>query len=285
MRKAIRRAGKLVGVTALSAAALITAVSCGNRGAADGSFASGEESKTITYGKAAGPYTVLFEDAIIPILEKDGYTLESVEFSDLLQNDIALNEGEIDVNVEQHTAYMEDFNKSQGADLAALTPIPTVPAGIFSNTHDSLDEIKEGAGIAVPNDASNTARAYVLLQKAGWIKLSEDVDMSTVTKDDITENPYNLEFTEMDSTRIPQALDDFDYAVIPGSIVYNAGIDAFTALLQEDITDYLLLQVVVKEENKDADWAKAIVDAYHSDEFKAYMEENNDGLWYVPDVE
>lgn len=241
-----------------------------------------DSNTTIIYGKAAGPYTVLFEDAIIPILEKEGYKFKCVEFSDLLQNDIALNEGEVDLNVEQHTAYMKDFNESQNGDLVSLTPIPTVPAGIFSNTRKSLDEIKDGAKIAVPNDASNMSRAYVLLQKAKLITLDSKADVSTITQDDIIKNPYHIEFTEMDSTMIPQALDDFDYAVITGSIVYNAGIDTSNALLQEDILDHLLLQVVVKEKNKDAKWAKAIVNAYHSSEFKKYLDKNNDGLWYVP---
>lgn len=87
----------------------------------------------------------------------------------------------------------------------------------------------------------------------------------------------------MNSMTIPAAESDFDYIAITGSVVYNAGIDASTALANEDISDYLVLQVVVKEENKDADWAQAIVDAYHSDEFKQYMKENNDGLWWIPE--
>lgn len=237
----------------------------------------------IKYGKAAGPYTVLLEDAIIPILEKQGYTFVEVDFSDLLQNDIALNEGEIDFNVEQHTAYAENFNSAQNGDLVPISPIPTVPAGIFSATKTSVDEIADGAKVAVPDDAANTARAYALLQKAGWITLDPDKDLATVTQSDITENPYNIEFTEMNSRNIPAVLDDFDFAVITGSIVYNAGMDASAALLQEDILEHLILQVVVKEENKDAKWAQDIVAAYHSDEFKAYMDENNDGLWYVPE--
>ena len=245
---------------------------------------SNDENKTtIRYGKAAGPYTVLFEDAIIPILEKQWYKFEVVEFSDLLQNDIALNEGEIDVNVEQHTAYMNNFNESQNGELVALGAIPTVPAGIFSKTHKDLNEIEKGAKIAVPNDAANTARAYALLQKAGWIELDPSKDISTVTQNDITKNLYDIKFTEMDSTMIPQSLDEFDYAVITGSIVYNAKIDPSTALLQEDILDHLLLQVVVRKDNKDSKWAKDIVKAYQSDEFKEYLDKNNDGLWYVPE--
>lgn len=270
------------GLAVLTLGALLIAGVSGC-GAKTSEAAAGQEKTTITYGKAAGPYTVLFEEAVIPILEKQGYQFEVVEFSDLLQNDTALNDGDIDVNVEQHTAYLEDFNASQDGDLTALTPIPTVPAGIFSDTHTSLEEIAKGAKIAVPNDASNTSRAYALLQKAGWITLDPEADISAVTQADITENPYELEFTEMDSLNIPRTLSDFDYAVITGSIVYNADIDPATALLQEDIAEHLLLQVVVKEANKDSEWAQAIKAAYQSDEFAEYISNNNNGLWFVPD--
>jgi D-methionine transport system substrate-binding protein len=237
----------------------------------------------IIYGKSQGPYTELFEAAIVPILEKEGYTLKGVDFSDLQTADIGLNDGDVDVNVEQHSAYASNFNEGHNGDLVCISPIPTVPAGVYSVNHETLDEIPDGAKVAVPNDASNTARCYLMLQKIGWIKLDDSVEQSTVTQDDIVENPHNIEFTEMKSLTIPAAIQDFDYVAITGSVVYNAGIDASTALANEDIQDHLILQVTVKEENKDADWAKAIVDAYHSDEFKEYMKENNDGLWWVPE--
>ena len=261
-------AGLLVATTAFSLAA------CGNSGSGDTkkSDADTSEKKEIVYGKSQGPYTELFEDAIVPILEKEGYTLKAVDLSDLQTADVALNDGDVDVNVEQHTAYMDSFNQSYNADLVAISPIPTVPAGVYSEKYDSVDEIPDGAKVAVPNDASNTARCYLMLQKIGWIKLDEKADPSTVTQDDIVENPHNIEFTEMNSMTIPAAESDFDYIAITGSVVYNAGIDASTALANEDISDYLVLQVVVKEENKDADWAQAIVDAYHSDE-----------LWWIPE--
>lgn len=273
---------KLVRTAAVSLAVVLGSfglVACGSSDAADNSA----DKKTITYGKAQGPYTVLFEDAIKPILEKQGYTVKAVEFTDLLQSDIALNDGEIDFNVEQHTAYANNFNASYDGKLVPISPIPTVPAAIFSATHKDLKEIAKGDKVAVPNDASNTARAYALLQKAGWIKLNPDVEISKATKDDIIENPYNLDFIELSSSSIPTTLSDFAYAVIPGSIVYNAGMDASTALLNEDILEHLILQVVVKEENKDSQWAKDIVAAYHSEEFKEYLDKNNDGLWYVPE--
>lgn len=260
-----------------------SAASAASSTAASAGTASAGAAGTIRYGKSQGPYTELFEAAIIPILKKEGYTVEGTDFSELLTADIALNDGDVDVNVEQHTAYAENFNASYNGDLTPICPIPTVPAGIFSATHTSLDEITDGAKVAVPNDASNTARAYVLLQKAGWITLDSSVDLAVVTQDDITENPHNIEFTEMASLNIPSALQDFDFAVITGSIVYNAGIDASTALLTEDVLPQLILQVVVKKDNADTDWAKAIAAAYHSDEFKEYMDKNNNGLWYIPD--
>lgn len=260
-----------------------SAASAASSTAASAGTASAGAAGTIRYGKSQGPYTELFEAAIVPILEKEGYTVEGTDFSELLTADIALNDGDVDVNVEQHTAYAENFNASYNGDLTPICPIPTVPAGIFSATHTSLDEITDGAKVAVPNDASNTARAYVLLQKAGWITLDSSVDLAVVTQDDITENPHNIEFTEMASLNIPSAPQDFDFAVITGSIVYNAGIDASTALLTEDVLPQLILQVMVKKDNADTDWAKAIAAAYHSDEFKEYMDKNNNGLWYIPD--
>ena len=293
MRKVI--AGVLMGAAVLSLAACgktETAATTAAQAAesqdtqADSTEAAADttgDKKEIVYGKSQGPYTELFEAAIVPILEKEGYTVKGVDFSDLQTADIGLNDGDVDVNVEQHTAYMENFNANYIADLVALSPIPTVPAGVYSAKYKSVDEIPDGAKVAVPNDASNTARCYLMLQKIGWIKLADDVDPSAVTQDDIVENPHNIEFTEMKSLTIPAAIQDFDYVAITGSVVYNAGIDPSTALATEDIQDHLVLQVVVKEENKDAEWTKAIVDAYHSDEFKQYMEENNDGLWWIPD--
>lgn len=256
------------------------AAGCSN--ANDNSGADGNK-KEIVYGKSQGPYTELFEAAVVPILEKQGYTLKGVDFSDLLTADIALNDGDVDVNVEQHTAYAENFNANNNGDLTPISSIPTVPAGLFSVNHTSLDEISDGAKVAVPNDAANTARCYLMLQKIGWIKISDTAEPTAVTQDDIVENPHNIVFTEMKSLTIPAAIQDFDYVAITGSIVYNAGIDASTALANEDIQDHLVLQVVVKGKNKDSEWAKAIVDAYHSDEFKNYLKENNNGLWWVPE--
>ncbi|RWR12629.1 MetQ/NlpA family ABC transporter substrate-binding protein [Siminovitchia fortis] len=253
---------------------------CGSDKANEG----GKDKQTIKVGTSPGPYSELFKDAIQPILEDEGYKVELTDFTELLQADIALDEGSIDLNVDQHTAYYENFNKEKGAHLTKLTPIPTVPAGIFPGRKTSLDDVAEGDVIGIPKDPSNAARAYALLQKAELIKLKDGVELVKATKNDIEENKYNLEIREMDSAQIPRAMNDLDYGVIPGSIVYSSGLDASTTLLQEDILKDLELVAVVDEKNKDTNWAKAVKAAYESDEFKAYMKEHNkDDYWFIPE--
>lgn len=261
-------------VTVIASAAFLAG--CGS----DNSNAGAK--KELTYSKSQGPYSDLFEKGVKPILEKKGYTFVGKNMSDLLQADVVLNDGEVDFNVEQHTAYMKDFNKKQSGHLAAITPIPTVLAGIYPGAKSDLTQVADGDTVAVPNDAANTARAYALLQKIGWIKLDPNKDITKVTQQDIIENPHNLQFIEMKSLNIPAVRGDFAYIVITGSVVYNSKIDPKTALATEDIVPDMLLQVVVEDKNKDAQWAKDLAAAYNSDEFKQYMKENNDGLWFVP---
>lgn len=243
--------------------------------------------KELKYSQSAGPYSVLFDKQIRPILEKQGYKIKAYDYSNLSLADDALNGGDVDFNVEQHTAYAKNWNEGNGGDLVVLTPIPTVPAGLFSAKYKSVEDIKKLSKptIAIPNDPANTARAYLLLEKIGWITLKDGIDKSKAVSTDVKDNPYGLVITEMSSQTIPPVLGDFDFAVITGSIVYNAGIDPSTALAQEDVLSHLLLQVTVKEKNKDAEWAKAIVEAYHSAELKEHFEAtgNENGLWYVPD--
>lgn len=278
MKKIQKQAFASAAVILAAVFVLFSAAGCSSKKAAQSA-----DKKNLIYGKSQGPYTILFEDGVKPILEKEGYTVTGVNFSDLIQNDIALQEGEVDFNVEQHTAYKNNFNASQKGDLVAVTPIPTVPAGIYPGKKNNLADIADGDSIAVPNDASNTARAYVLLQKAGLIKLADGVDPSVAKQSDIVSNPHHITFTEMKSLNIPSVATDFDYIVITGSIVYNAGIDPSTALVKETVLDHLVLQLVVKEKNKDAQWVKDIAAAYHSPEFKTYLDAHNNGLWYLPE--
>ncbi|MDE6221016.1 MAG: metal ABC transporter substrate-binding protein [Lachnospiraceae bacterium] len=245
-----------------------------------------DEKTEIVYGKGVGPYSELFEEAIVPILEKKGYTFTASEL-DLNQADAAITSGDVDLSVEQHTAYMDAFNEQAGGHLVALSKIPTVPASIFSEKHDSIGEIGDGMVVAVPQDAGNQARAYVMLQDIGWITLKEGTDYATASTEDIAQNPYNLEFYELQTNYIATSLSDFDYGVITGSIVYNAGIDPSMALFNENLSESFWLQVVVDEKNKDAQWVKDIVEAYQSEEFLTWLRENNgpkySELWSIPE--
>lgn len=277
-------------LVALSMVSLLTLAGCGNTGVAtdDNSSAAQTESEetkeNITIGTSPGPYSELFMDGIVPILEDQGYTVTETVFTEVRQVDVALQEGAIDVNVDQHLAYMNNFNKEAGAELVAITPIPTVPTGIHSATKSSIDEVADGDIIAIPDDASNTARALLVLQKAGWIKLDESIEPMASTKDNIIENPYNLEIVEMSSAQIPRSLSDVSYGVIPGSILYAAGLSSNDSLLNEDILPQLVLHAIVNSGNEKTDWAEAIVEAYRSDEFKAHLNEvNTDNYWFVPD--
>lgn len=275
-------------IKSISIAVAITSILVAFMGCSKKSAENESGDKTVLkYSRSQGPYTVLFESGVKPILEAKGYTLKGIDYSELSTADDAVNGKDVDFNVEQHTAYAENWNKGNNGKLIPITPIPTVPASMFSSHYKSADDIKTlvKPTVAVPNDPANTARAYVLLEKIGWITLREGVNLSTVTSDDISSNPYNIQFTEMKSLNIPQVQDDFDFVVITGSIVYNAGIDASTALAKESVLPHLILQVVVHEDNKDSKWAKDIVDAYHSAEFKAYLEKTNyeNGLFWIPE--
>lgn len=280
--KKIKNLLKRVFVAIAAISALTSFAGCKNK-----KSENSNAKKSLNYSRSQGPYTVLFENGVAPILEAKGYTLKGYDYSELTLADDAVNGGDVDFNVEQHTAYCESYNKGNNGDLLPITPIPTVPASLFSSHYKSLDDIKniKNPKVAVPNDPANTARAYVLLSKIGWITLKDGVNLSTVTSEGIAANPYNIAFTEMKSLNIPQVQDDFDFVVITGSIVYNAGIDASTALAKETVLPHLVLQLVVKAENKDTQWAKDLVAAYHSKEFKEYLEKTNfeNGLFWIPD--
>lgn len=278
----MKKFGKRLAVLGIAVLAAALAAGCGKK---ESSPADGEK-KELTYAKGSGPYTILFEEHIIPILEKQGYTFKVSELS-LQYADEAIADGDVDFTVEQHIAYMNAFNNSYNSNLVALTPIPTVPASIFSETHTSLDEIADGMKIAVPQDEGNMARAFVMLQDLGWIKLKDGTDYATASPEDVEENPYNLEFLDIATNIIATTLADYDYGIITGSIVYNAGIDPSTALFNENLTDNFWLQVVVKDADKDTQWAKDIVAAYQSKEFTDWLKANNESeyrnLWSVPE--
>lgn len=242
--------------------------------------------KEISMGVSPGPYNDLFNDAVKPILESEGYKVKLVNFPHLLESDVALSEGSIDLTVAQHTAYMDVFNSQRKAHLKPVVHVPSVPAAIFSNKYTSIKNVFPDAKIGIPQDASNAAnaaRSYNLLEKAGWIKLKPNSNPIIVGKNDIAENIAGVDIVEMDSANIPRVLNELDFAVIPGSIVYSANIDSKKALLSETIIPDLEIMVVVNEGNENSQWAKDIKRIYQSQQFKDYMQTHNqNGYWVMP---
>ena len=267
----------VVVLTLFSAIFFITA--CDN----SSSKADNQTKKEISMGVSPGPYNDLFNDAVKPILESEGYKVKLVNFPHLLESDVALSEGSIDLTVAQHTAYMDVFNSQRKANLKPVVHVPSVPAAIFSNKFTSIENVFPGAKIGIPQDASNAARSYNLLEKAGWIKLKPNTNPIIVSKNDIAENIAGVDIVEMDSANIPRVLNELDFAVIPGSIVYSANIDSKKALLSETIIPDLEIMVVVNEGNENSQWAKDIKRIYQSQQFKDYMQTHNqNGYWVMP---
>ena len=255
-------------------------------GCGSGGSDVGQEKTNISYAKGNGPYSELFEEAIIPILQEKGYTFECVEIT-LSEADVVINDGDVDLSVEQHTAYMDAFNESADGNLVALSKIPTVPASVFSSKHTSVDEIADGMTVAIPQDAGNMARAMIMLQDLGWIKLKEGTSKASASPEDVEAYYYNITIQELATNLIATTLEDFDYGIITGSIVAYTGLDPSTALFNENLSDEFWLQVVVKAENQDTQWARDVVAAYQSEEFLSWLTENNgpkyNYLWSIPE--
>jgi D-methionine transport system substrate-binding protein len=226
----------------------------------------------------------LFKKGAAPVLQKEGYTIKYTSFSDLQTADVALNEGSVDLNVDQHTAYINAFNKNKGGDLVPLQAIPTVPAGLYSQRHKSLKDVASGDLVAISQDPSNESRGLRLLEKIGWIALKPDADPVTGHaqrhRDEPEEPADQADGFGHDSAFAGRSRLRGD----PGSVSYSSKVDPKLQLAQEKLKDEYLLQVTVKKANKDAAWAKDVVKAYKSKEFLDYLGKNNtNNYWFVPE--
>lgn len=242
---------------------------------------------TIRVATSPGPYSILFMDEVAPRLEEQGYTIEEIQFSELRQADIAVQEGDADLNVDGNRLHTESMNDSLGADFTPITTIPTVPSSIYPGQKATLDEVEAGDTVGVGESPVSLMRSLLLLQKIGWIKLNEDVNPAQVTLDDIEENYAGIEIIPMQIAALPRSMPDLDYGVISGSIASDSDMDLATALESEDIIDGLYLEAITRAEDADSDWANAVKEIYQSDEFKQRVEELNEEMgitfWNIPE--
>jgi len=251
-------------------------VGCG--GAATSGSKDSKNDKVIKIGVTPKPHKEIV-DIAKPLLEKEGYTVEITEFNDYVQPNTAVSEGSLDANFFQHMPYLKEQNESKGFKLVSVGAVHLEPMGLYSKKVKSLDELKNGATIAVPNDPSNEARALKLLAGKGLIKIK---DGELVTPKDITENPKNLKFNELEAAAVPRSVDDVDAAVINGNYAIEAKFNpAKDAIIIEDKNSEAAKPyaniVVVKEGNENQEKIKALVKAMTSPEVKAFIEKEYNG--------
>lgn len=237
------------------------------------------EDNVIRVGASPTPHAEILE-IIEDNLEEKGYELEIVEYNDYIIPNTATESGELDANYFQHQPYLDDFNAENGTHLVSVADVHFEPFGIYAGKTKSLDEIKEGAVISVPNDTTNEARALLLLEAQGLIKLREGAGISA-TVADIVENPLNIEIKELEAAQVARTIYDVDFACINGNYAAEAGYKVSDALATES-AESLAAQtyaniLVVKEGNEDSEKTKALVDAILSEEVREYINSQYDG--------
>ncbi len=240
--------------------------------------ASGEVKKIII-GASPAPHAEILR-AAGDVLAAKGYELDIKEYVDYIQPNLALESGDLDANYFQHLPYLESFNEENGTKLVSAASIHYEPFGIYAGKTKSLEELADGATVAVPNDTSNEARALLLLEAQGLIKLKEGAGL-TATKNDIVENPKNIKLYEVEAAQIPRSIDDVDVAVINGNYAIDAGFKVSDALAVEDSQSIAATTygnvIAVQEGRENEEAIKALIEALESDEVKAFIETTYEG--------
>lgn len=242
--------------------------------------AEGGELTTITIAASPIPHAEILEQAK-PLLAEKGYNLEIKVFEDYVQPNEVVNSGEIDANYFQHVPYLDSFNAEKGTDLVVAGRIHYEPLGIYPGTKSTLEEIGEGDVIAIPNDTTNEARALLLLQENGIITLKEGAGI-TATKQDVAENPHNVEIKELEAAQIPHVKDEVAYSVMNGNYALEAGFIAARDALAYEESDSEAAKtyvnvIAVKAGNEENEGIKALVEVLRSDEIKNFIAEKYEG--------
>lgn len=265
---------KFTAITLILILALSALTACGSKDSSD------SDSKTIRIGASPTPHAEILQVAK-EILADEGYNLEIVEFSDYVLPNTSLESGDLDANYFQHQPYLDDFNKENKTHLVSVAAIHYEPFGIYPGKTASIADLKDGATIAVPNDATNEARALLLLEAQGLITLKDGADLKA-TINDITENKKNLKIVEIEAAQLARSLQDVDLAVINGNYAIQAGLSVSKdAIATEDkasvAAETYANILVVKEGNEDKASTKALIKALKSDKVKKFIEEKYDG--------
>ncbi|EFY06121.1 MetQ/NlpA family ABC transporter substrate-binding protein [Succinatimonas hippei] len=249
-------------VVALSAAVLCS-VSAANAG-------------EISVGVTPVPHGEVME-FVKPIVAKQGVDLKIVEFNDYVQPNLATDDGELDANYFQHRPYLEEFTKDHGINLVEVAAVHIEPMGVYSKQIKKINELKDGAVIAIPNDPTNGGRALLLLNKAGVITLEDPTDI-TATVMDIKDNPKNIEIRELEAAQLPRALEDVDAAVINTNFAMQADlIPQRDAIVIEGADSPYVNILVANPESAKKEDMKILIKAVQSEETRAFIEKQYKG--------
>ncbi|MFD2262343.1 MetQ/NlpA family ABC transporter substrate-binding protein [Lacibacterium aquatile] len=245
-------------------------------GVAAALFALPAFAQSLKVGVTAGPHAEIFEK-VAAIAKKDGVDIKVIEFSDYIQPNAALASGDLDLNSFQHQPYLDNQVVERKYDLVSVGKTVTYPIGVYSRKIKSLDELKEGAKIAIPNDPTNGGRVLLLLQSKGLLKLDPKAGLKA-TPLDVAENPKKLKFIELDAAQLPRSLDDVDLASINTNFAIEAGIDPIKdAIVREAPESPYANILVVRTQDKDKPWVAKVVKAYQSDEIRTFIQERFKG--------
>lgn len=236
--------------------------------------------ETIKIAASPVPHAEILKKAA-EILKDYGYELDIVEFEDYVQPNLVVESGEFDANYVEHVPYLNSFNEEQGTHLVDAGEIHYEPFGIYPGTKSSLADVAEGDRIAIPNDTTNEARALLLLQDNGIITLKDDAGL-TATVNDITENPHNIEFVELEAAQVARVVNEVEYVVLNGNYALEAGYSVGKDSIAYEASDSVAAKtyvniIAVYEGNETSDKIKALVSVLRSDEIKKFIEETYDG--------
>lgn len=246
----------------------------------NGDATANGETITLTVGATPNPHAEILAQ-VKDDLAAEGIDLVVKEYSDYVVPNTAVEEGDLDANYFQHTPYMEKFNEENGTHLVSVGKIHYEPMGIYPGLTKTLEELPDGATIAVPNDATNEARALQLLAAQGLIELKEDAGLNA-TPNDITINPKNLQFKELEAAMLPQTASEVDLSVINSNFAMEGGMNPATDSLASEDADSEAAQtfaniVAVKEGHENDPAIQALVKALQSDKVKEYIEKTYSG--------
>lgn len=246
------------------------------------------DDKKITVAASATPHAEILEEAKT-LLKDKGYELEVKVFDDYVQPNNVVESGEFDANYFQHVPYLEQFNEEKGTHLVVAGKIHYEPFGIYPGTKKDLKDIAKGDKIAVPNDTTNEARALLLLQDNGIIKLKDGAGIKA-TVNDIEENPNNIEIVELEAAQVPRVVNEVAYVVLNGNYALEANYTVKKDALAYEKSDSEAAKtyvnvIAVKEGNENSEKIKALVDVLKSDSIKKFINEKYDGAVIVYDGE